>query len=41
MKREGAERKLELQMGTRAHGIVHIMLRNLGSILRTTRDKEY
>lgn len=31
----------ELQMETRAHGVFHIILRNLGSILRTTRDKEY
>ena len=41
MEREEAERKLELQMETRAHGVFHITLRNLGSILRTTRDKEY
>ena len=41
MEREGAERKLELQMETRAHGVFHIILRDLGSILRTTRDKEY
>ena len=41
MEREEAERKLELQMETRVNGVFHITLRNLGSILRTTRDKEY